>query len=530
MNHLNDIQTTGIILEFFDYIFFPQSEISQIINLVIFAIAACILGWILIQYFRIGIAYFRFKQFRKVIEEKKDKVLTHENVEDILKKQKHKLINRKILIINKLREDSKGMLDAIDHIDAELQWHTYGILRYPISSLIIFGLLGTVWGLQRAIYSLMPTMQNELDLEKLQEVMLGTLTGMQTAFTTTLAGLFFSIVFGFIAFTFLKTSVNRYIVDVKRFLIQSIIPAYTLLGSDHLDTLSEKTRELKESVSDIAKHSDILFQPIIESAGNFKSGMDQVFSAAQTFITASESINNLSSTLNGSLQHLSGTLAEVRQSLDMSRDIQDEIEKTVKYIAGVPEYFDKLMNRLTDEFKAHQEKMEQQHASKLITQIDRLTDTVEGLSSQSEEWKKESAETGNFLRNAAKESIGEFYDRIDALLKKVTKSSLNMDEINRTLTGTLEKISTDQTTISDQYVNAHKNQLDAITRVLHNFMSDSQKNQDHNNKQVLDAISEWVQYNQLLVKALDGINTLPEKIAKAVGSGNGHGIQVQTTK
>jgi hypothetical protein len=194
-----------LIFDFFSYIFYPHSPISQLINNIIFIITGGLLVWIIAQYSRISLAYRTLIRFKKSLLGNKDNSKTHAEIEKLISGKGKKLLKKRISIVRNLREDANGTLDAIDHLDSDLRWETTGILKYPTSSLVIFGLLGTVWGLQKAVYSLLPTLQKELDLLKLQEVMQGTLAGMQTAFTTTLTGLFCSLVIGFIASVFLKT-------------------------------------------------------------------------------------------------------------------------------------------------------------------------------------------------------------------------------------------------------------------------------------------------------------------------------------
>ena len=520
---LENFALSKVITDFFYYIFFPHNQISQIINTFIFFITTCLLVWITAQFYRISSAYIKFIKFKKALTNQKDKHLTHDDIKKLMADQKISLLSKKISAIQRLREDTSGTLDVIDHIDSDLQWSTTGILKYPTGSLIIFGLLGTVWGLQKAIYSLLPTMQEELDLLKLQEVMQGTLSGMQTAFTTTLAGLFCSLIIGFIVSVFLRNYVNKYIANTKQFLIESIIPIYSLLNTDHIETLTSQTKALKESVSDVVKQTDLLFQPIIESANRLKKGMEQIYSAAHTFVTASDSVNNLSKALGGNLQGLQDTLAGVQNSLDSSNSLQAEIEQSIKDLSNLPVYFEELMTRMTDEFKSHQKDIQKNNAEFFGKQSEQLGSSIADLATQAELWRSETSDAGSFLKKASEESVKKLSEDVELLLQKVSDSALTMGEVNTNLIETLENIRNDQNAMSNQSVNTHKEQLNAITKILDSFITDSQKNQNHNNKQMLDAISQWIQYNQLIGNALEKIGDLPERIAVAVSNGNGNG-------
>ena len=505
-SNIENINFHELISEILNYIFFPYSQVSQLVNCIIYIIAAFVAAWIALQFAVVVFLYVRVKLFKRTIRKAKtDGVIKPDQIEGLAKKHKIRLILKKINVISRLREDQNGILDTIDHIDDEIKWRTYGLLKYPISSLVIFGLLGTVWGLQKSIYSLLPTMQSQLDLAKLQQVMEGTLIGMQTAFSTTLAGLVFSVILGFLATLGLRNLVNNYLLMVKTFLIQDIMPVYTLLGSEHMNSLTERTKELKETITDVVKQSDILFQPIINSANTFKSGMDQIFSAAHTFVDASENVDKMSSTLNGTLIQLSGSLGAVKNAIDESKSIQEDIEKTISHISKLPDFFEKLMIHLADEFKEHQNKTEEKHSNKVSEQMENLTTAIQTLLENTKAWQEETSKSGDFLRTAAKESTGELYKGTQDMLEQVTQTTKNMETINDTINESLQAMDARQKALSSQFVSEHKFQTESITKALNDFINRTQGNQDHNNKQIVDAISKWAGFNQNLIRAMEKI-------------------------
>ncbi|CAN2040747.1 MotA/TolQ/ExbB proton channel domain-containing protein [Candidatus Magnetomoraceae bacterium gMMP-15] len=437
---IQNLLPMNILIEFLSFIFRPHSDIAVMINSIIINLSIIILLWAGFQFLRITVAYIKFSRFRACI--KKAKELTQEDIEELSHKFQYKnsFLLQKIAIVNNLKDDKNAMIDSIDHIDANLRWLAYGITKYPTGSLIVLGLLGTVWGLQKAIYHLLPTIQSELNLENLKEVMIGTLSGMQTAFATTLAGLFCSIILGFLISIFLKGFLDRYIAKVKFFLIQYILPVYSVGESDHsysLASLTKKTNELKKNIEDIVEKSDLLFQPIIESADNFKIGMDKMFSAAHTFVDASDSINDVSSTLKNGLQSLSDTLKEVKASLSFYNNAGPDIEAALKNLIDIPKHFEQIINLISSELKIHKQVVPDGYNEILNQQLQTLTKTVSDLSTQAGAWKNEIKESAVIIpSDISNQGVTQLYndEAVNQYSNKtftdIDSSSISIDEEN----------------------------------------------------------------------------------------------------
>ena len=502
-----------LIIEFFKFIFTPHSPIAVFINNIIIFVAATIVVWITIQTYRIRSAYRKFSKLRKYFDELDEKEHNREKIEVLLKKPAyyHPWLMKKMDTVKKLKDDTNATIDAIDNIDTNLRWVTYGILRYPAGSLIVLGLLGTIAGLQKAIYSLLPAIQagNQLNLEAIKEVMVGTLTGMQTAFSTTLAGLFCSIVLGFLISLGVKGYFDRYITAVKSFLIETAIPLYSVIDEKQVKSLTDHTKELKIAIKDLAKQSSTLFQPIVESADRISMGVNKMFEAAQSFVTASDSINNFNNTLKGNLTTLGSTLKSVMESIDKFNNIQTDIESTLNQITGIPQQinsvttqFQKFMSTLSGEFRTHQGNLQKQHEKIVAEQMKALTKASGAMSQQ-----------------------------VEKVMQKVGETSTKLTDANKTLDQSIEKATASQKEYAQQYLSAYKKQYETIQSGLNDFLEKSRKEQDHQNKQVVDAVSSWVEYNQFLSELLQDMRKLPGQIAKAVREGNGqYPLQIPTKK
>ncbi|MCK6622028.1 MAG: MotA/TolQ/ExbB proton channel family protein [Calditrichaceae bacterium] len=478
------------IQELLKFIFAPETAIARIINVTILLVAAIILGWMGIYALRIRNAFGRLNKLKKYFDGLDSDHKSTEKVEALAedKQFRHPWFSSRLAAIKKLREDPNATIDSIDNLDMDLRWKTYGILRFPNGSLVILGLFGTVWGLQKAVYSLLPTIQGNLNLDSIKEVMIGTLTGMQTAFATTLAGLICSLLIGFAISVWLKGYLNHYINELKHFLVESVIPLYSVMGTSHLERLAEQAKSLKKSVMEISNRSDRLFQPIVESANKMSEGMGKIFEASQTFITASKTVEDFSANLSGSLATLTTSLGEVKRAMDTYNKIQTDIEKSLNSIADIPDEFKQFMSEITQKFTIYQAKLQEEQ------------DKILGKH-----------------REANDQETTKLLAQVGQLLKQFEAISSRIGEVHNSLETTWKNIDQGQKTFIEQYKQAGVEQQEKIRSALEKILIDAQKNQDFRNKQVLDAISSWVIYNQQLS---EHVGKLPEHIARALNNGN----------
>ncbi|MBD3340220.1 MAG: hypothetical protein GF353_13995 [Candidatus Lokiarchaeota archaeon] len=523
-----------IILKLFKFIFVGHSVVAITINSVIIAVSIGILFWIIIQLYNIRGAFRKFSKFKRDFQKLDEKEKTKEKIDEFIKNKKyrHPWLLKKIDTVKKLKDDTNATIDAIDNIDSNLRWITYGILRYPTSSLIILGLLGTIAGLQKAIYSFLPAIRTGklLNLEAVRNVMLGTLEGMQTAFSTTLAGLFCSIILGFIISLGIKGYFDRYITAAKSFLVETLIPLYSVLEASNLQTLTDQTKELKTAVADLAEQSNTLFQPIVESANSLNSGINKIFAAAQTYVKVTDSIEKLNSNLEGNLDILSNSLKGVMTSIDKYSSLQTDIENTLKEIASVPQQFKEYINSLNTEFKNQQDILYEQHNKIVKEQLDALIEATDSMSKRMETFQEEADKTKEALKDAAEKGVGDLMTEVEKVIKQVGSTSTKIVDANKSLDITLANVQKSQKEHADQYLNAYKKQYESIQSSLNEFFDNFKQDQVFRNKQVIDAVSSWATYNQFLSKLLKDMDSLPTKIAKAVREGNGRSTKTKLIK
>ncbi len=514
-----------IIQSFFEFIFSWNSYIALIINLIIISISTISLIIIIYKMLIIRGAYNKFTRLKENYLSLENDLLSKEKIKELVREPTyyHPWIENKFETVFRLQSDTNAIIDSIDNIDSSLRWKTYGILKFPISSLIIFGLLGTIAGLQQAIHHFLPAIESgsTLNLDSVRAIMLGTMQGMQTAFSTTLAGLFCSIILGFLVSMFLRGYFDRYITSIKNFLVEEIIPLYTVLDDTNVERLVNQSEKLESAVRSIAEQSNILFRPIVESANKMDKGLKQIYKAAHTFIPVTEEIKSFTNTLKGSLTTLGSSLDNTRMSIDKYNNIQTEMETTIKDIANVPEQFKNYIKELKKEFNEHYTKALNLYNDNTKNQLETLIEASKSMTDQMNTWKEATSETREAFKDAAKKGVGDLIDDVKKLLDEVNNTSSNVAEINSKISESFLKAQQSQKDFAEQYLNTYKKQYEDIHNLLNNFLEKSKKNQDNRNKQVLDAISSWVTYNQFLSKLLNQMDSLPRRIADVVNDNNG---------
>ncbi|MDE0483513.1 MAG: hypothetical protein OXI67_13110 [Candidatus Poribacteria bacterium] len=119
--------------------------------------------------------------------------------------------------------------DVLGDIHAGAASRKAGLSRYILGILIILGLVGTLWGLTTAVIEVQPLLEDIDDLDQLpqiSEALQKTLTGMGTAFKTTLAGLLASFGLGFIGWSF-NLSNSVFLTQFEKTVAIEIIPCFT---------------------------------------------------------------------------------------------------------------------------------------------------------------------------------------------------------------------------------------------------------------------------------------------------------------
>lgn len=278
-----------------------------------------------------------------------------------------------------------------------------GFVRYLLSSLVILGLMGTSWGLGNCVTKLQPVIAAMSHLEKtttssnLYHPMGEAFGGMSTAFATTLAGLFSTLILAFLYYRF-----NRYqtsfLTELEDFTTTSLIPTFfpkkevailklsdtfkgsadtmsitskmlaeaSILMTSRLDQLDGFARNFGEATTTLVEGMKDMtnIRHYIDKIGEINTNLKELLTETTLLSLQKESveIKDIISRFEISLQELSenlnSTIKTTNEEFSKNLDgILEENRHQVEKIFSVQKELTDTLQRIVDEFnrKAGQE-------------------------------------------------------------------------------------------------------------------------------------------------------------------------------
>lgn len=309
--------------------FFFGTYSSIIINSIIFALFAfgCIFilwGWIRTSLESKALSITR-QVFQEATQGREHELFDRLNKASI---PETRLVVRSVSIVQdvkKLKGDEGTITDALRTV--YLQRSTWP--RYISSILIILGLMGTIIGLSHAIVSLkgvllsMGSSMTSVAFERVIDEIIGSLTFMETAFSTTLCGFVFYLILSFIDHLYQKV-LERFEENFDSFISNLLIPFFT--PEKGIDEFAELARIMK-----VSTHS------FNETAGHLED-LISLFTGNQ------EMYGQMADNLHGTVE-----------SLQLS---QEEIASYYVKITEMVENFLNIAHALEDERKENRQVLE----------------------------------------------------------------------------------------------------------------------------------------------------------------------------
>jgi hypothetical protein len=211
---------------------------------------------------------------------------------------------------------TQSMRSILDSIATRLD-ETRDIARYLIGLLVFLGLLGTFWGLLRTIGSIGATIQG-LDpsmgdtnaiLDSLKAGLAAPLSGMGTAFSSSLFGLSGSLVLGFLDLQIGRAQ-NRFYTELENWL---------------------------SSVTDVG--SDMVLAPGVAGEGSsdlrvLSERLGKLVQDQGTSPRTSAAMANLAESIQGLVQHMRGEQQILRDFVEAQAGEQRELRKVLERLSG----------------------------------------------------------------------------------------------------------------------------------------------------------------------------------------------------
>ncbi len=222
--------------------------------------------------------------------------------------------------------DAASSQFILDNIDARLE-ETRDLSRYVIALLVFLGLLGTFWGLLITTSSFSEIFQNSADLgeegnalSNLFSKLQLPLSGMKTAFATSLFGLSASLILGFIDLQRAQAQ-NRFVTALEEVLVK-------------LTSLNQASAEAPAAMPISFDQHDKHFQSLIEAVEQNNQLLKQLLDGQKQDIITKESrhkamLENVK--YHNDIMHF---LAQEIQKIDASNKTRDQIRVLLERVYG----------------------------------------------------------------------------------------------------------------------------------------------------------------------------------------------------
>lgn len=157
-------------------------------------------------------------------------------------------LKRRIELLAKIRARHQPVdLVPLSAIATEQFRQQIGTARFIGPSLVLLGLLGTVLGLGAAVTELASLLDGGMSTESLRTGILETLGGMQTAFSTTLAGIAGSITVG-LALRLHARPASRTLRELESLSVGTLVPIFDTSEASILDLSVTRLQTLTDSL------------------------------------------------------------------------------------------------------------------------------------------------------------------------------------------------------------------------------------------------------------------------------------------
>lgn len=284
--------------------------------------------------------------------------------------------------------------DVLADIHAGEASRKAGFSSYILGILIILGLIGTLRGLITAIIEVQPLLRDIEDLDQLptiSDALRLTLSGMSTAFVTTLAGLLTSLILGFFGWLF-NLANSAFLTEFERFVSTKIIP--------RLEQTPESS--IESAASQLVKYTDTLKFATEENVGAMRQVVQQLVDTSwdrqleQQYILANKFDATTESLLRG--------LTEINEGLT-------EISGNQYSVESIIESFKELMAESMSQIKGYQE-----------TLLQGLEDSVPKLEEESDALKTAIEE----YQNSQSRFIDDLSSTLQNQLQSITENQQDM--------------------------------------------------------------------------------------------------------
>lgn len=334
-------------------------------------------------------------------------------------------------------KNNQGYIDH-DALSAILAGHESikaSLAQHILSIVIIFGLIGTLWGLSSAIIEVSPLIvdiEQFDDLSKIAQVIRETLAGMSTAFATTLTGLLMFLFLGCFGLLFRRQQ-SVFLTEFEEFVSIEIMPHFAPTSVDSIQPIVSQLVQSTNILKFATKENIAVMRQAIQQLTDTSWGghLEQEYALANQF---GETSDNLLKSLNSlgnyqsqvkiafeSFERLTeDSMSQITQSRNQFQEMLDNsLEKSQSQTKSIVESFEKLTAESMSEITQSQRQLRESLDRSLSNQSQKLEAIIK------------------FFQNSQSEFINDLSAKIKA----------GNEELISHLTGVLDLVKTEMKSI-----------------------------------------------------------------------------------
>ena len=257
---------------------------------------------------------------------------------------------------------------------ASLASHTLGIL-------IILGLVGTLWGLIKALIEVQPLLTGIQDFEQLPEIsrtLKSTVSSMSTAFATTLAGLGTSLLLGILGWGFNRVQ-SAFLTRLEAHVSTVLMPQFMQTTDPSIESavqdLSACTKMLEFATQENVRVMQQAIQQLTDTS--WDGQLEQHYILANKF---GETAESLFSAYQKLIQSTSKSFEQlITESMSQIREYQETLLQGLE--DSVPKLEEESKGLITaiEEYQRSQSKFIDDLSSTLQRQLQSITENQQGM-------------------------------------------------------------------------------------------------------------------------------------------------------
>lgn len=224
------------------YFFSPDRPVALVLNLVI-------AGALIVGFLAVVRALWRLriesKDLKRILDAKPK---TSEAVPQV---KSSGWIKDQLKLLQGMQARSRAISeDAVMGMADETLHQRIATPLFLRSTLVLLGLAGTLWGLSVAVTDLSSTLAGTgLTVGAMKDAILGTLAGMKTAFSTTLAGVGAAVLLSVLT-RWYEAKKSGFLKDLEEANLTLLIPLFDTSGASVLDSATERLEHLTHSMEE----------------------------------------------------------------------------------------------------------------------------------------------------------------------------------------------------------------------------------------------------------------------------------------